>query len=374
MRTYLELPEDADAASRAKLASKDEQAVIEMAPLRWLPAGSRRKSPRTAAQPRKSGLSLLGSGDLPAWDALVDASPQASLFCKSWWLKAACGEVRVLGYSDGNQLVAGIPLYYERHMGVRICCMPKHTQTLGVVIAPVDAKHVTVQSRETEILSVFAERLEQEPIFIQAFHPASQNWLPFYWRGFMQTTHYTYVLDNLESTSRLWDGLAPERRTNIRKAQKSNVRVKECGPEIVYNASRTTFDRQKKDCPFDLEYFCRLYDAARANNAGICMSAEDGEGRVHAASFFVWDRKRGYYIAGGHDRNLALSGGHVLLMWNLIEFAASHTRIFDFEGSMHRPVEASFRSFGGNRIAYNRISKFPRWLRVALCAAGKTSF
>jgi hypothetical protein len=318
-------------------------------------------------------MSLLTAEELPAWDALVDASPQGSLFCKSWWLKAACGEVRVLGYFEGGQLVAGIPLYYTRRMGLRACCMPKLTQTMGVVIAQLAGKHVTIQRRETEILDLFAARLAQEPIFVQAFHPASLNWLPFYWRGFTQTTHYTYALDNLESMSRVWDGLSQRRRTEIRKAQRSNIRVKECGPETVYNASMQTFGRQKKACPYNLEYLCRLYDAARSNDGGICMAAEDGEGRLHAASFFVWDRTRGYYLVGGHAADLASGGGPILLMWNLIEFAASHTAVFDFEGSMYRSIEGPFRSFGASRIAYNRIAKLPRWLRTALCAAGRTA-
>jgi CelD/BcsL family acetyltransferase involved in cellulose biosynthesis len=333
---------------------------------------TRRRIAQLTPQPRKSGLSFLAAEELPRWDALVETSPQCSLFCKSWWLKAACGEAQVLGYFESGQLVAGIPLHYSRHMGLRICCMPKHTQTLGVVIAPIEGKQVTVQSRETEILDIFAARLAQETVFVQAFHPACQNWLPFYWRGFTQTTHYTYVLDNLESTGRLWDGLAQVRRTNIRKAQKWNVRVKECSPETVYNASMQTFDRQKRNCPYSLDYFCRLYDAARANDAGICMAAEDGQGRVHAASFFVWDRNRGYYLVGGHHPDLATSGGHVLLMWNLIEFASTHTEVFDFEGSMHRPIEASFRSFGSKRVPYNLIAKFPRWLRIALSATRTT--
>lgn len=336
---------------------------------RW----TKRKSFVSMRRSSRSGLSLLTADDLPAWDALVDEAEASSLFCKSWWLKAACGKPEVLGYFESGQLIAGIPLYHTRRMGLPLCCMPKLTQTMGVVMAPQSGKYVTVQARETEILDIFAARLAEETVFAQAFHPAIQNWLPFYWHGFTQSSHYTYVLDDLGSIEQLWNGLAHARRTNVRKARRCGVRLKECGPETVFHASTQTFGRQKQSCPYSLDYLRRLYQAAKANDAGICFAAEDSEGRVHAASFFVWDRNRGYYLAGGSDPNLASSGAPVYLMWSLIEFAAAHTSVFDFEGSMHRQIEASFRSFGARRIAYNRIVKMPRWLRVALAATGRYS-
>lgn len=325
------------------------------------------------AQKEKSGLSILTPDELPEWDALVGNSPHCSVFCKSWWLRAACGEVRVLGLFNSGRLIAGIPLHYERRMGMRVCCMPRLIQTMGVVIGPLAGKRVTAETRETEILDQFADRLSMERIFVQAFHPACQNWLPFYWRGYTQTTHYTYVFDELGSMHKIWDGLAQARRNNIRKAREIGISVRECGPEDVFKVAAQTFGRQGKECPYELDYLCRLYKAARTNEAGICMAAQDSQGRVHAAFFFIWDRKRGYNLAGGHDPNFASSGGGVLLMWNLIEFAAAHTDVFDFEGSMHRQIEASFRSFGGRRVAYHRIARVPRWLRMGLCAAGRVS-
>lgn len=324
-------------------------------------------------QPIKSGLALLSADELPEWDALVQSSPQCSVFLKSWWPKATCDPVRVLGYYEGGQLIAGIPLHYEYKAGLRICKLPKLTQTWGVVMAQLPGKKVTADGRETEILDAFAARLANERLFVQAFHPSSQNWLPFYWRGFTQTTHYTYVLDDLESMDKLWNGLAQVRRTNIRKARKLGLIVKECSPEVVYQAAKATFDNQGKQCPYQLEYLRRLYDAARAHDAGVCMAAEDPGGKVHAAGLFVWDKQRGYHIAGGHDPSLGSSGGSVLLVWHLLEFAAAHTAVFDFEGSMHKQIETSFRSYGATRVPYNRIVKVPRWLRVGLCAMGKPS-
>lgn len=363
---------DHSSSAAEQMTTVDAKWSQERIAAEW-PHKTKRAKSFGAAPKDKSGFSILTADELPEWDALVESSTHCSIFCKSWWLNAACGEVRVLGLFNSGRLIAGIPLHYERRMGIRVCCMPRLIQTMGVVIGPLAGKKVTTETRETEILDQFADRLTKEPIFVQAFHPACQNWLPFYWRGFTQTTHYTYVLDELGSMQQIWDGLAQVRRNNIRKAREVGISVRECGPEDVFNVSTQTFSRQGKECPYELEYLRRLYQAARTKDAGVCMAAEDKSGRIHAAYFFVWDRKRGYNLAGGHNPSLAWSGGSVLLMWNLIEFAAAHTDVFDFEGSMHRQIEASFRSFGGRRVAYHRIAKVPRWLRIGLCATGRAS-
>lgn len=325
----------------------------------------------TRALQRRTGLAMLAPADLPLWDALVEESPQGSVFVKTWWLKASCGEARILGYFDPNRLLAGIPLYYERRLGLKLCRMPKLTQTLGVVMRPLKGKAVAQETRATEILGEFAARLDQETVFIQAFHPSFGNWLPFYWRGFTQTTHYTYVLDDITSLRRVWDGMDGDRRANIRKARRLGLTVKECGPETVYRAAEASFKRQGRKCPFTLAYLVRLYEAARANHAGVCMAVVDCGGKVHAAECMAWDAKRSYGIAGGHDSALGASGGAALLRWTLIEFAAERTEVFDFEGSMRRPIETSFRSFGARRVGYLRIVKAPRWLRAGLCLAGR---
>jgi Acetyltransferase (GNAT) domain len=324
-------------------------------------------------RPVRSGLSILTPEDLPAWDALVNSSPQCSVFLRSWWIKATCGSICILGFFENGRLIAGIPLHYETRKGVRICMMPRLTQTWGVAMAPLPGKHVTAEGRETEILEAFAARLAREHVFVQAFHPTSQNWLPFYWHGFTQTTHYTYVLDQLDSLSRLWDNVVPARRTNIRRARSLGLVVRECTPDAVIHVAHSTFTRQSLPCPYPPEYLHRIYQAARVNDSGICLSVEDSKGTVHAAYLFVWDHKRGYHLAGGHDPALSSSGGSVLLLWSLIEFAAAHTAIFDFEGSMHKQIEASFRSFGSARVGYNRILKVPLWLRLGMCAMGRPS-
>jgi hypothetical protein len=107
-----------------------------------------------------TALRYIKEDEFPAWDALVEASPQGSLFCLSWWLKAIGEDIGVLGYFDKKRLVAGIPLYFDEWFGVKPCAMPKLTQTWGVVIEPLIGKPVNRASREMHILKLFAQELQ----------------------------------------------------------------------------------------------------------------------------------------------------------------------------------------------------------------------
>jgi hypothetical protein len=51
-----------------------------------------------------------------------------------------------------------------------------------------------------------------------------------------------------------------------------------------------------------------------------------------------------------------------LLLWEGIQLASNYKcHTFDFEGSMIPGVERFFRSFGGEPVVYNNISKKPFW-------------
>ena len=96
------------------------------------------------------------------------------------------------------------------------------------------------------------------------------------------------------------------------------------------------------------------------------LFACDESGRVHAVAYVVWDDAAAYYLMGGGDPELRTSGASSLLMWEAILRARNVTDVFDFEGSMLRPVERFFRAFGGRQIPYLQVSRATRTGRAAL--------
>jgi lipid II:glycine glycyltransferase (peptidoglycan interpeptide bridge formation enzyme) len=310
-------------------------------------------------------LRYLEPEEFPIWDALVEVSPQCSPFSRSWWLKAVGGTVRILGYFKDGNLLGGIPLYSEKRSGVTLYTMPKLTQTLGPILAPLSGKQVNGAWQEMEILSALAKQLAKHSIFFQAFHPNLQNWSPFYWNGFRQTSRATQIL-NLRAPNKIWDGMAKNARRCIRRAERMGVIVKPCTPEDVWHAEEMSFTRQHMKVTHSAEYLRELYCSAKDNNAGECFAAVDSQEQVHAAIFVIWDGKRTIGVAAGSDPELRASGGMSLLMWHCMQFAAERSEIFDFGGSVLQPVELFQRGFGAVQVPYVWIMKFPLWLQVYL--------
>ena len=51
------------------------------------------------------------------------------------------------------------------------------------------------------------------------------------------------------------------------------------------------------------------------------------------------------------------SGAQSLILWEGIQFAAAHSKVFDFEGSMVEGIENFFRQFGGVCTPYYVVSR-----------------
>jgi len=315
-------------------------------------------------------LRYLEPSEFPLWDALVDVSPQGSVFCRSWWLKAI-GNVRILACFSGNQIIAGIPLYFERHFGIPVCTMPKLTQTWGVVLRPLDGRAVVAAARETKILRTFAIELSQYRLFFQAFHPSLANWLPFYWSGFRQTTRFTYVLDDLTDLGRVWHGMSESARNQVKKAERAGLTVVPCGIEEVYRCESQSFLRQGRRLSHSESLLRRLHDSAIEHDSGACFAVVDRAGMVYSARMLVWDRQRAYYLVAGMESGLRVSGANSLGVWSAIQFVAQRSRVFDFQGSVIESIERFNRNFGAKQVPYNYVMKAPTLAHACLQFVGK---
>jgi hypothetical protein len=241
--------------------------------------------------------------------------------------------------------------------------MPKLIHTWGVVMEPIRGRQVSAFARDMHILTIFAKTLARERFFVQSFHPSLLNSLPFYWNGFKQSLRFGYVFENCD-LDQIWNGMGGSIRGHIRRAENLGLIVAPCDSEKVASLCEKTFENQNKKLPFSAEYLARICDAAKSNGAGECFAAIDREGRFHAASFLAWDHKRAYHVAGGSDPELRSSGAESLLLWTMIKFGAERCNVFDFAGSMLKPVERFQRNFGARLTPYNQVTRLPRPFRL----------
>ena len=246
--------------------------------------------------------------------------------------------------------------------------MPPLTQTLGPWVEPSKAKPANALSQEMELLGALEHGLPEAQGFAQAFSPTMRNGLPFYWAGYRMEVLYTYRIEDLRSEEALWDGLRDNIRREIRKARKLIEVRDDLGLERFYAVWARTFARQGLAPRRPRAELQRLDDACAARGARAMLFAVDGAERVHAVTYVVWDKNAAYYLLGGGDPELRNSGAGSLLMWEAIMRARQVCDVFDFEGSMLKPVERFFRAFGGRQVPYLYASRVTAPAQAALIA------
>jgi hypothetical protein len=282
----------------------------------------------------------------------------ATVFSSGWWLDAVTrgswGEVLV--ERDGC-VIARLPYALKRRFGFTVLRMPPLTQTLGPWLSASEGKYLARLAREHDLLGTLVDGLPPHHYFDQTFHHSLTNWLPFYWRGFRQTTFYTYVIEDLTDLDAVWGAARDTVRRNIRKAQSELAVRSDLGVDVLLDLSHKTFLHQGLSVPYS-PAVVRQLDRVCAEKARRKMFfAEDAQGTVRAALFLVWDAASAYYLMGGVDRSLHIGGAMSLLFWEAIRFASTVTRSFDFEGSMVPSIESVFRNFGAVQKPYFRIRK-----------------
>jgi hypothetical protein len=290
-----------------------------------------------------------------------------SLFQQPWWLDAvAPGQWKEIVLKRGEDVVARLPYVVKKRYGLMLLTMPKLTQTLGPWLRPSMAKYTYQLSQQKELMTELIEHLPPHDLFLQNFHHSIDNWLPFYWHGFRQTTCYTYVIGDLSDLDRVWSEASHAVRKAIRKAERTLSVSVDPDIEKFLQVNAQTFHRQGIEPGYSLELVRRLDAACVKHRARRILLAEDAQGRVHAGLYVVWDENSAYYLMGGADPDLRQSGAQSLLMWEAIKFAATVTKRFDFEGSMVESIEHFFRAFGALQKPYFEISRMSHRMRMLM--------
>lgn len=288
-----------------------------------------------------------------------------SLFQKEWWLDAvAPSQWDAVVVKKGNEIAARLPFFIEKKYGFTALTQPPLTPRLGPWIRVTDAKHSKQLSAQKELIWELLELLPKHDLFSQSLHPTLTNWLPFYWKGFEQTTRYTYILNDLSDLNSIWSEFSEQTRRNIRKAQNKVTIKSDMDIERFLNLNEKTFQRQGIKLPYSREFVKRIDQASLNQNARQIFYAEDSAGRIHAAIYILWDEQSAYYMMGGEDPDLRNSEASSFLMWQAIQFASEVTKKFDFEGSMIQPIERFFRGFGAKQVAYSHITNASKFLKI----------
>jgi hypothetical protein len=287
--------------------------------------------------------------------------PDIPIFSQPWWLDAVCPDQwEVILIEKNDKIIASFPYYKTKirniftHIG-----MPPLTQKLGPYIVYNDADKIAEHKKigyEHEIYDAIIDKLPISDSFAVNFDWKYKNWLPFYWRGFRQTTRYTYIIDDLD-LDRVLENYHKSKRNKINKAKNLIDFKTDLSKDLFYAYFNDVIHERGESVGFSNDLFGRLYDAVYEHHSGRTFYCTDHEHNIHAINLTVWDKESAYSLIGMRKKKYTNSGGTEFLTDQRIKYVSQFVNRYDFEGSMIKGVEASYRYYGTHQTEYYHISK-----------------
>jgi len=289
------------------------------------------------------------------------------IFSKDWWLDVVCGKDNwdVAIVEKNGQIIASLPYYFKKKFMFNIITMPLLTQIMGPMLHYQNFKsHYDKIEQEKNFYTKLIENLPKYIYFKQNFHYSVQNWLPFFWKGFQQTTKYTYIIEDLTDLKKVFKSFSYAKRKNIKKAEKIVTIKYDLPARDFYENHKMTLKKQNELISYNFTLFEKIYNACREQNSGKTIYAIDNNGNIHSALFVVWSKMSAYNLISTIDPDFRNSGSASLLIREIIKYVSDKTERFDFEGSMIEGVERSFRQFGTRQMPYFKISKINTFTEI----------
>lgn len=286
------------------------------------------------------------------------------IFSKDWWLDSVCnnGNWDVAIVEQNNLIIASMPYYITKSKGFTKIDMPLLTQTMGVYIKyPQNQSYYKKLSFEKQLIEELLKQIPKIDAYKQRFSYQFTNWLPFYWKGYKQTTRYSYCIEDLSkyNDDTFKSIFTSSYRNKLKKAEKILDIRKGLDIETFFTLNKKTFNRQGIDVPYSLEFLKNHDKHILENESREIFYAIDKESRIHSALYLTWDSNSSYVHLVGEDPNLRNSGAGILLVKEAILYTTQFLKldVFDFEGSMLENVEQVRRSFGAKQKPYFEIMK-----------------
>lgn len=277
-------------------------------------------------------------------------------------MDAVCGSENwdVIIIEEKGNVLATLPYYIKPAQGGFEIRKAPLTQNNGVYFYyPEGLKYDRKIAFEHRVLDKIIDEIEALNLisYRQYFHYSFENWLPFYWRGYSQSTRYTYVIEDTSNIESLIEGFNGNIRKGIRKAEKIVQVFEDLCCEDFYFLNKKTYERQGMGIPYSYQLFERVYEVLKEQKTLKVLYTKDREGNIHSAVLLAEDKDSIYYLISGTDERYRSSQSLTLLIYEGIRLASEKKKKFDFEGSMKKNIEKFFRQFGALQKPYFDIRK-----------------
>lgn len=264
-----------------------------------------------------------------------------------------------------DTIIGAFVVQYKRFLGKEIIQNLPYTPTISLYFNNKSKNFANNISNEKHLISILSSNFNSNLLTKFALPVGFNDLQPFIWADYKVIPNYTYRIDLHQELSSISAKMSPQRRNELKKAEKDGIVVKRnFDNNLVFDIINKTFDRKKlKVSSHTINKI--LFEFANNENS-FSFVAYKNEKPI-AATFCIYDQNTVYYLLGGYDNFNKHQSAGALCVWNSIQLSKElNKKIFDFEGSMLKPVERYFRDFGGDLVAYYTVNKASIILELAL--------
>lgn len=265
----------------------------------------------------------LREGDRRLWDDLVEASPQGTIFHKSFWLEASSDlfdkVLRIYGCFNGESLVGGCSIYLGSIKFMRFASSTVEMTPYGGLLLE-QTSTSKVRERESlynEVIEALIRRFDQSslPYIKLTNSPGLVDIRPFSLNGWDSRVLYTYCFD---LDGEIEAKISKKARNTVRKAAKSDITIKNSRDiDAFYGLFSMTFERQGLKPPVTRGFMERMIKLVDDQGAGDMWIAETGSGETAAAEIFIWDNKRAYRWSAASHPSYRDTGAPSFLLYDI---------------------------------------------------------
>ncbi len=281
-------------------------------------------------------------------------------YMNDWWLDTVSSKDAwdvALSIGKDGAIQGAMPYLISTKMGLKQIRQFNFTTYQGVYIKyphNIGLKEQTINSIEKRVLTDLINALPDFHFFDVKFDVSIKNWLPFYWKGFKQTTRYTYTLPKSSDLTKLFEAFKKTVRTDIRKAEDEFSIQEETDTaefsSFLFNAY------EENGIILDSKLFLRMDKVLAEKNKRVVITARDKE-KIVAGLYIIFDDKLAHCVFSAQDKLIKNRTPLHLVFWTAMQKFIPICESFDFQGSMVPEIEHSLRSYGANLTPYMHIYK-----------------
>lgn len=288
-------------------------------------------------------------------DELIDKSFNGTCFAYSWFLELKKSNKILKIYNSKNELQGFMPIFNSGNEN-KIFQSTMYIPYGGPVIFDVPQEQRNRIRYVRKIEKALCAFIKNN--FISADFSIDDkiiDIMPFIRNDYIPEVRYTYKLDLKKGINSIYENFGHDRRKDIRKAQKRNIKFIIDNKMTYFDVNKAMKWEKKHNIESTSSFVEEYIKKTIQKGKGMCFVALDGDlviGGVH----LTWDKKNAYILYSFYEEvydDVAIA----YIYYNMIKYLIDNKIVeyLDFEGSVFETIEDWNISFGAYQSTFYNL-------------------